>query len=211
LGKGLWKLLSDEARLQETLASFGPWGPLVFIGLQVLQIIVFVIPGEIVQIAGGYIFGPWLGLIYSLIGISLGSAGAFFLGRALGRPFVEALIRREKVEEFDRAFRRGRGLASLFLLFLIPGVPKDILCYLSGLSAIPFLLFFIISAVGRLPGLTLSVIFGSKLATQEWVVVVAIAAAVITLLILSRLLRARLRALEEWLLRRLGGGGSGGE
>lgn len=150
-------------------------------------------------------------MVYSLIGIALGSAGAFFLGRALGRPFVEALVRRERVEEFDRALRHGRGLALLFLLFLIPGVPKDILCYLSGLSAIPFLLFLIISLIARLPGLALSVVFGSKLAGREWGAALAIAAAALILLIFGRLLRARLRTLEEWLLRRLGGGGSGGE
>ncbi|MGQ9734601.1 MAG: TVP38/TMEM64 family protein [Candidatus Bipolaricaulia bacterium] len=197
-------------RLREALTGLGPWGPLGFIGLQVFQIIIFIIPGELVQIAGGYIFGPWLGLVYSLIGISLGSAGAFFLGRALGRPFVEALIRRERVERFDWALGQGRGPRILFLLFLIPGVPKDILCYLSGLSAIPFLLFFLISAIARLPGLVLSVIFGSKLALREWEAVIAIAAAVVILLILAQLFRTPLRALEEWLLRRLGGGGRGG-
>lgn len=115
------------------------------------------------------------------------------------------------MERLDQAVSRSRGLAVLFLLFLIPGVPKDILCYLSGLSAIPFFLFFLISTIARLPGLALSVFFGSKLAEREWEVVLAIAVAVIALLLFGYCFRARLRALEEWLLRRLGGGGSGGE
>lgn len=194
-------------RLRETLTGFGPWGPIVFIGFQVFQIIVFVIPGELVQIAGGYIFGPWLGLVYSLIGIALGSTGAFFLGRALGRPLVEALVCRERIEQFDRALGQRRGLVVLFILLLIPGVPKDILCYLGGLSTIPFLLFFLISTIARLPGLAFSVVFGSKLAGREWGAALALAVAALILLIFGRLFLARLRALEEWLLRRLGGGG----
>lgn len=95
----------------------------------------------------------------------------------------------------------------LFILLLIPGVPKDILCYLGGLSTIPFLLFFLISTIARLPGLAFSVVFGSKLAGREWGAALALAVAALILLIFGRLFLARLRALEEWLLRRLGGGG----
>lgn len=202
-GPEMWALLQDEARLREAVRAFGLWGPMVFIGVQFLQVVIFVIPGDIVQITGGYIFGPGPGLLYSLIGIALGSSAAFFLGRTLGRPAVEALIRQERVKRLDQAISRGRGLAVLFLLFLLPGVPKDILCYISGLSLIPFPRFFLISISGRLPGLTLSTVFGSKLATREWGAVLAIAAVVIILLILSRFLRA----LEGWPLRRSGRGG----
>lgn len=210
-GPQLWELLRDQARLDNALSAFGLLGPLVFIGLQVLQIVIFVIPGEMVQIAGGYIYGPWVGLVYSLIGIALGSSGAFFLGRALGRPFVEALARREIVERFDGAIRRSRGLVALFVLFLLPGVPKDILCYIGGLSAIPFLLFFLVSLSGRLPGLILSLVFGSKLASREWPVVIAIAGGTALFLILTYFLRGRLQRWHEWLLKRLGLGGGPGE
>ncbi|MFQ6090921.1 MAG: TVP38/TMEM64 family protein [Candidatus Bipolaricaulia bacterium] len=201
-GPGLWELLRDEAQLKKTISEIGPLGPLIFIGLQFLQVVVFVIPGEVVQVAGGYIYGPWLGLIYSLIGIGLGSAAAFFIARALGRPFVEAFIRRETIKKLDGALTRGGGLAALFLLFLLPGVPKDALCYVSGLSAIPFLLFFLISIIGRLPALIISVIFGSNLASRQWEVVVAIAAATLVLLLLGYIFRARLQGWQERLLAR---------
>ena len=205
-GPELWELLRDEERLKGVISEIGPLGPLIFIGLQFLQVVVFVIPGEVVQVAGGYIYGPWFGLIYSLIGIALGSAAAFFIARALGRPFVEALIRKETVEKLDGMIGHGGGLAALFLLFLLPGLPKDALCYISGLSAIPFLLFFLISTVGRLPALIISVIFGSKLASREWEVVIVIAVAAALLLALGYLFRARLRGWQERLLAKLGRG-----
>lgn len=208
-GAELWALLRDEERLRATITEIGPLGPLVFIGLQFLQVVIFVIPGEVVQIAGGYIYGPWLGSIYSLTGIGLGSAAAFFIARTLGRPFVEALIREETVARLDGTISQGGGLAALFLLFLLPGVPKDALCYVSGLSAIPFLLFFLVSLLGRLPALILSVIFGSKLASREWEIVIAIAVATIAFLALGYLFRARLRGWQERLLRRLGRGPKG--
>jgi uncharacterized membrane protein YdjX (TVP38/TMEM64 family) len=205
-GSQLWELLHDEARLHEALSAFGLLGPLVFIGLQVFQIVVFAIPGEVVQIAGGYIYGPWLGLLYSLMGIALGSTAAFFLGRVLGRPFVETLIRRETVEKFDGTISHGRGLAALFLLFLLPGVPKDILCYIGGLSTIPFLLFFLVSMIGRLPGLILSLVFGSKLASREWPVVIAVTGATALFLVLAYLFRAPLQRWQDWFLEKLGRG-----
>lgn len=204
LGPELLSLLQDEERLREALAEWELLGPLVFIGLQVLQVVVFIIPGEVVQIAGGYLYGPWLGLIYSLIGIGLGSAGAFFIGRGLGRPFVEALLRQEAVQRLDRLLSRGGGVAALFLLFLLPGVPKDALCYVAGLSAIPFLIFLGVSLLGRLPALLISVVFGSELAQREWPVVIAIAVGAGSLLLLSWFFRRRLSQLYERLLARLG-------
>ena len=206
-GPELFALLGDEERLQEALTRWGLLGPLVFIGLQVLQVVIFVIPGEVVQIAGGYLYGPWLGLIYSLIGIGIGSSGAFLIGRVLGRPFVEALLRRETVRRLDRLLSRSGGVAALFLLFLLPGVPKDALCYVAGLSAIPFLIFIGVSLLGRLPALSVSVVFGSKLAEREWPVVIAIAVGAGFLLLAGWLLRRRLSQLYERLLARLGLGG----
>jgi len=203
-GPGLWELLRDEAQLREAVSTIGPLGPLLFIGLQFLQVVIFIIPGEVVQVAGGYIYGPWLGSVYSLIGIALGSAAAFFIARALGRPFVEAVIRRETVKKLDGAISRGGGLAVLFLLFLLPGVPKDALCYVSGLSAIPFPLFFLVSSLGRLPALIISVIFGSKLASRQWEVVIAIATVTALSLALGYIFRARLRGWQEQLLAKLG-------
>lgn len=203
-GPELWALLRDEERLREAVNSFGLLGPLVFMGLQFLQVVIFVIPGEVVQVAGGYIYGPWLGLIYSLIGIALGSVADFFIARALGRPFVEAFIRKETVERFDGAISRSGGLAALFFLFLLPGTPKDALCYISGLSALSFSLFLLVSLFGRLPALVLSVIFGSKLASREWGIVIAVAVATALLFVLGYLFRDRLRRWPERLLQKLG-------
>lgn len=210
-GSQIWDLLRDEEKLERFVNSYGLIGPLVFIGLQVLQVVIFIIPGEVVQIAGGYIYGPWLGLIYSLAGLTLGSVIAFFIGRLLGRPFIELMIHRGTVDKFDRSINRRGGLAALFVLFLLPGVPKDALCYITGLSAIRFLLFFLISLIGRVPGVILSTAFGSKLAAGEYKLVAAIAVITIAFFISTFIFKERVARFRNKILEKLGRKGNGEE
>ena len=92
------------------------------------------VPGEITQIAAGYVFGAWLGLLYSMIGILLGSAFDFAFARMVGRPVVEKLLGERTLEKVDQALSTHRGKSALFMLFLMPGMPKDAMSYGAGLS-----------------------------------------------------------------------------
>jgi uncharacterized membrane protein YdjX (TVP38/TMEM64 family) len=157
----LWSVFESPQRLRAAVEGFGWWGPAVFIALQVLQVVVFVIPGEIAQIAGGYLFGAWAGTLLSVVGIGLGSALNFFLARSLGTRFVAGLFGAEKLARFGAITKSGRSEAAFFLLFVIPGLPKDLLCFVAGLSPIPPFTFLAVSVIGRLPGVIGSSVMGA--------------------------------------------------
>jgi uncharacterized membrane protein YdjX (TVP38/TMEM64 family) len=201
----IWKLFTSSERLREWVQGWGAWAPIVFIAIQAVQVIVFVIPGEVPQIAGGYLFGAWEGTILSVTGILLGSAASFFLARALGTPFVSALFPRDQVERF-RALLISRGARVIFfLLFLIPGIPKDILCYVAGLTPMRFPFFAAASTLGRLPGIVGSSIIGSAAASHKWLLTGIIAGVAVALFAAGFFLRSRI---QGWVERIAGAAGS---
>ena len=201
----LWELFSSTQRLRQWIDGWGIAAPLVFIGVQALQVIVFVIPGEVPQVAGGYLFGALKGAGLSVLGILAGSAVSFFLARLLGRPFVAALFREEQVAKIERiASSRGARIA-FFLLFLIPGIPKDILCYAAGITPMRFLYFAGVSTLGRLPGIAGSALIGSAAASRRWVLMGVVAAAAAVLFTAGLLLRPRIQAVIEAIAARRAG------
>jgi len=151
--ESLLSVFRDREAIRLWIRESGQWGWAAFMALQMFQVVVFIIPGELVQIAGGYIFGLWGGTALSLAGITLGSLFNFAIGRLLGRPFVEALFKKDKLEAIERVTASGKAAAGFFLLFVIPGIPKDALCYLAGVSKLSWPVFFGISMIGRMPGI----------------------------------------------------------
>lgn len=167
-----WPWLSvifhDPSAFRQWILQWGVWAPFIFLLLQVLQVIVFVIPGEVTQIAAGWLFGFGWGSALSLLGILVGSAIAFGLARRLGVPFVHRIAGAEAVTKFDGLMGSPRFIGSLFLLFVIPGIPKDVLCYVAGLSRIRFFPFMLLSSVARLPGIFGSSLMGKAVQEQNW-------------------------------------------
>ena len=132
------------------MESRGALGPLVFVFLQALQVILAPLPGEATGFAAGFIFGPFEGFILAMLGLALGSAGAFFLARAFRPPFERRLGGRPFYLR-AKTFTRRHGPTAAFLLFLFPGFPKDYLCYALGLLPFPFRVFFPVMLLGRAP------------------------------------------------------------
>jgi len=159
---GLLRSLSDRQHLINTWRAPGVKGPLLCIGVQFLQVVIFVIPGEITQFAAGYVFGGWLGFAYSVCGIMLGSAFNFFFARLVGRPVLEKIIRPETLHRIDASLNNAKGKSALFLLFLVPGMPKDAMSYGAGLSSISLVEFVIVTGLARSPALLFSIILGSQ-------------------------------------------------
>jgi len=147
--------------VENFIAGYGHLSGLVYIVFQIFQVVISVIPGEVFQVAAGYLFGPFWGVIYAIIGCLLGEAVAFGLARVLGQGFVRLFMSEEQFIKYQERLNSNRAYTLCFILYLIPGIPKDILCYVAGASEIKFLPFLIISMVGRLPGLIGSIVMGS--------------------------------------------------
>jgi uncharacterized membrane protein YdjX (TVP38/TMEM64 family) len=179
---------SSRREVKHFLARWGAYAPIVFIILQALQVVLAPIPGEVTGFLGGVLFGTWLGFIYSTIGLTLGSAAAFGLGRWLGLPLVRRLVSEQVYHKFDFLAHTGGELITL-VLFLIPGFPKDCLCLLLGVSPMPFSTYLIITGFGRMPGTWLLSIQGARVGTgyyAEFVVFLTVAAAAILLAYIYR-------------------------
>ena len=147
--------------VEDFIAGYGHLSGLVYIVFQIFQVVISVIPGEVFQVAAGYLFGPFWGVIYAIIGCLLGEAVAFGLARVLGQGFVRLFMSEEQFIKYQERLNSNKAYTLCFILYLIPGIPKDILCYVAGASEIKFLPFLIISMVGRLPGLIGSIVMGS--------------------------------------------------
>lgn len=145
----LWSFFTDRDRILNFINNYKAISVFVFVGLQILQVIIAFIPGEITGFIGGYLYGIILGTLYSTIGLTLGSLIAFSLSRFFGRPFVLLFVPKNYLERFDYLMTH-RGTAISALLFLMPGFPKDYLCYILGLSKMNLRVFAVISTFGRL-------------------------------------------------------------
>lgn len=152
-------LFEDKKKLINFIRSY-PYDQIIFILIQIVQVVAAPIPGELTGIIGGIIYGPFWGTFYSTIGLTLGSWIAFMLARFFGEPLIENVVKKEVFEKFDH-FMEHKGLLVSFLLFLIPGFPKDYLCYIMGVSRIPTGTFIIISTAGRIFGTIMLSIFGN--------------------------------------------------
>jgi len=158
---------STRERLRRFLVSLGPYSSPAFIVLQALQVLVSPIPGELTGVVGGYLYGKSLGFLLSTLGLTLGSWLAFELSRAFGRPFVERFVSKRALDKFNFITTRT-GATLCFLLFLLPGFPKDYLCYVVGLSRMKVGMFLIVSTIGRMPGTYLLTIQGASLRNQAY-------------------------------------------
>src|SRR5207244_10488139 len=176
----LVRLYVDKAFLKHTLREWGILAPVIFIGLQALQVIVAPIPGEIAGILGGYLFGQWVGLLYSTIGLALGSVTAFAVGRWLGARYVQKLVSPHIWREMGFIVE-AEGAILCFIIFLIPGLPKDMACYLFGLSPMPFWIFAVVSTLGRIPDTWVLSAQGAHPASGDYLEVVFLTAIVVAI------------------------------
>ena len=148
---GFIEYFTDRQRLLHFINMHRAYAALIFIGLQILQVVAAPVPGEVTGFVGGVFFGTAWGILYSTIGLTLGSWLAFLLARLAGRPLVEMIVNPETVKRYDYVMKH-KGMFLAFLMFLIPGFPKDILCYLLGLGHMGQGDFLLVSTTGRLLG-----------------------------------------------------------
>lgn len=180
--------LFDAVAVRTFVRGFGMWAPVVLVVLQALQVVLAPIPGQVLAAVAGYLFGPWWGTLYNMIGITIGSTVAFWLSRRFGRAYAERMIADETLETFD-AFVARHGLLSLFILFLVPGLPDDALCFVGGLTPIPLWKLVLIAIIGRAPAFFLVNVFGHLIANGDVYEAMALLALIVGLSILGYLNR----------------------
>jgi uncharacterized membrane protein YdjX (TVP38/TMEM64 family) len=149
-------------QIREAILAQGAFAPLIFITLQVLQVVIAPIPGEASGILGGYLFGVLPSLFYSTIGLTIGSLLAFMVGRLLSDLVRRRLEHAAIYKKFNHLVSKGDFVIP-FVLFLLPGFPKDSLAYLLGMSHMPLPVFLFITAVGRIPGTLLLSFQGAEI------------------------------------------------
>jgi len=191
----LVRLYVDKRFLKHTLREWGVLAPVIFMGLQALQVIVAPIPGELTGILGGYLFGEWGGLLYSTIGLTVGSVAAFAGGRWLGARYVQKLVSTDIWRKMGFIVE-AEGAILCFIIFLVPGLPKDVTCYLFGLSPMPFWVFAVVSTLGRFPGTWVLSAQGARTASGDYLQVILLTAIVVAVALPLYYYRHRL---VEWL------------
>lgn len=184
----------DRERLKVFLESLGALSFLGFILLQTMQVVAAPVPGEVTGFLGGFLYGPALGLGLSTIGLTLGSYINFWISKTFGRPFVERFVKKETIQRYDYLLHH-KGAFLVFLLFLIPGTPKDLLCYILGLGHLSVREFLVISTVGRFGGTLLLTLGGTFIRQHQYYLFSALLATTIVIIFMSMVYKERMERL----------------
>lgn len=174
VGKPLIQFVEEPEQFRAWLDSYGIWGRVIFVGMTLLQILIGIIPGEPLEIGAGYAFGVWEGFLLCEIGILIGSALIWCFSHYLGIKAVEAFYPREKLNQLKFLKDSQKLNITTFILFFIPGTPKDMLTYVLGLTPMKLSTCLFITTVARIPSVITSVIGGSALGEQNYLTAVIV-------------------------------------
>ena len=196
VGKPFLAFVSEPEKFRLWVDGHGIWGRLAFLGMMLLQVFVAIIPGEPLEIGAGYAFGAVEGTILCILGAGIGSALVFLFVRRFGVKAVEVFISQEKIRSVRFLNDPKRLYLLITIAFLLPGTPKDVLCYCAGLTPIRFRHFLWISSICRLPSVVTSVLGGNALGSGNWqaavwIFLATMAVSLIGLLIYKRISRFR--------------------
>ena len=194
-------LIHDFSSMQNVRALFARYkaqSVLFYILAQVLQIVICIIPGQWLQFTAGYMWGFWLGYLYSLIGALIGSVLTYYIARFLGHDAMHLIFGEEKINKWLEHMNSKKAVIIVFFIFLIPGIPKDLCNYVAGLSEIKMKPFLIVSLIGRSPGMMGSLLIGRQIGSGGYVSAAVIAAAAVILCVLCVIFRKQVtRVLDK--------------
>jgi uncharacterized membrane protein YdjX (TVP38/TMEM64 family) len=162
----IYDFLSNQEQIRVWVEGLGAWGPLAILLMEMIQALLAPIPGQAIEAVSGYLYGPWVGTLWPMIGMAIGSFITFSLARRFGRPLVIRFIGQQSMARLDDLERRG-GAPFFFLIWLLPFAPDDLACVAAGLTAMSIRQFMVLMLVGRLPGVFVSVWVGSNVARVE--------------------------------------------
>ena len=183
--------------VNEYLSRYKTSSIFVFIGLQIVQIIISIIPGQFIQFAGGYAYGFWLGYLFAMIGIAIGTVFTFYLARILGKGALHVLFGEERIAKFVKQLNSKRAFAILAVLFLIPGFPKDLITYAAGVSEFGIKPFLLLSLIARSPALMGTIMMGSMLRDGSYLGLIILSVIAVILFIACFIKRRELTAYAD--------------
>ncbi len=163
IGKPMISLVSEPERFRDWVESRGNWGRLIFIGMMVFQVLIALVPGEPLEIGAGYAFGAVEGTLLCVAGVTIGSLLVFGLVRRFGIRLVEVFFDTGKIKQLKFLQNEKRLDLITFIVFFLPGTPKDLLTYFVGLTDIKLSKFILIVSIARLPSIITSTVGGSAL------------------------------------------------
>lgn len=177
------ELFARRDELKEAVEKEGLYAIAAFICVQVFQVVVAAVPGELVQLAGGYLFGTFWGAVFLVSGVIIGSLVAFFAARLLGFRLVKTFVSAPKLAKLLRLVSGTKSELVIFTFFLLPGLPKDVLTYIAGLTPVNPWRFLALAILGRLPALVVSCYIGASLEQENlWAVVIVSALSAVLIL-----------------------------
>jgi uncharacterized membrane protein YdjX (TVP38/TMEM64 family) len=168
VGGPILKTLGDPASFRAWVDARGVWGRVLFVGIMVLQVIIAFIPGEPLELAAGYAFGAVWGTVLSWIGLAIGTTIVFLFVRKIGIKAVEVFFPREKIDSMKYLKNEKALNAAAFMIFLIPGTPKDLLTYVAGLTKIRLLRWILLTSIARIPSILTSTISGNAFGSKQY-------------------------------------------
>lgn len=177
IGRPMIRFVSEPEQFRDWVDSKGVWGRLIFIGMVVFQTVIAIIPGEPLEIGAGYAFGAFEGTLLCVAGFTLGSLIIFALVRTLGIRFVEVFFPIERIRSLKFLQNSKRLNIITFIVFFIPGTPKDLIAYFVGLTDIKLSVWMFIASVARLPSIVTSTIGGNALGGEKYITAAIVFAA----------------------------------
>lgn len=168
VGKPMIRFAKQPELFRQWVDGLGLWGKGAYVGMCLLQVVVAIIPGEPLEICGGYAFGGLWGSVLCMLGLFLGSVIVFWLVRKLGQPMAEIFFPPEKLEKLHFLKHSPKRNFLFWLIFTVPGTPKDLLCYFAGLTDISWGTWLLLCSVGRLPSVLTSTVGGSFLGGKSY-------------------------------------------
>ena len=185
------EIFSKDAaeRVVDYLRANSSTAAILIVCIQIIQVVICFLPGQPVQFAASYMFGVAKGFALSLIGAVIGTVISFYLAKLLGSDAVKLFFGEEKVRDYKRKLDSGRGLLLAFLIYLIPGIPKDLVSYAAGVSDMRFRPFLLVATMGRIPGMLGSLLLGHFFGRQDYRSMIILAVIVAVILIICYIKR----------------------
>ena len=168
VGRPMIRFARQPELFRQWVAQRGLWGKAAYVAMVALQVLVAVIPGEPLELCGGYAFGAVWGTVLCLLGAMLGSVAVFAFVRRWGVALVEVFFSKEKLQSLKFLHSSPKRNVIFWLIFTVPGTPKDLLCYFAGLTDLPWGTWLLICSVGRLPSVITSTVGGSALGEKNY-------------------------------------------